>query len=121
MFTYRIGPMPLRSRVSIPELNRARLARSAGSSWTFRVSRAAKAQRGVEWFHEWAFPDGRRWLFPRGDCVLLPVSNTTAELLAQYLGQRLLAALEQRLKFRPQHIKMDVDENHGQWGIWEGP
>ena len=28
-------------------------------------------------------PDGRRWLFPRGDCVLLPVSNTTAELLAQ--------------------------------------
>src|SRR6059058_4241481 len=36
-------------------------------------------------------PDGRRWIFPRGDCVLLPVSNTTAELLAQYLGHRLLA------------------------------
>src|SRR3954471_7489242 len=50
-------------------------------------------------------PDGRRWLFPRGDCVLLPVSNTTAELLAQYLGQRLLAALEQRLKFRPQQMQ----------------
>jgi 6-pyruvoyltetrahydropterin/6-carboxytetrahydropterin synthase len=65
-------------------------------------------------------PDGRRWVFPAGDCVLLPISNTTAELLAQYLGQRLLAALEQRLKFRPQHIQVEVDENHGQWGIWEG-
>ncbi|MCA9202063.1 MAG: 6-carboxytetrahydropterin synthase, partial [Planctomycetales bacterium] len=24
----------------------------------------------------------RRWIFPRGDCVLLPVENTTAELVA---------------------------------------
>src|SRR5436305_5591169 len=38
-------------------------------------------------------PDSRRWLFPRGDCVLLPVSNTTAELLANYIGQRLLEAI----------------------------
>src|SRR5438093_11000759 len=38
-------------------------------------------------------PDGRRWVFPRADCVLLPVSNTTAELLANYLGQRLMVAL----------------------------
>src|SRR5688500_5180797 len=34
-------------------------------------------------------PDGRRWLFPAGDCVLLPVANTTAELLAQYIGRQL--------------------------------
>jgi len=66
-------------------------------------------------------PDGRRWLFPSGDCVLLPVTNTTAELLAQYLGQRLMAALEGRLNFRPQQIKVEVDENQGQWGVWEGP
>jgi 6-pyruvoyltetrahydropterin/6-carboxytetrahydropterin synthase len=65
-------------------------------------------------------PDGRRWLFPRGDCVLLPIHNTTAELLAQYLGQRLLAALE-RLNFHPQRIEVEVDENNEQWGIWEGP
>jgi len=66
-------------------------------------------------------PDGRRWLFPSGDCVLLPVTNTTAELLAQYLGHRLMAALEGRLNFRPQQIKVEVDENQGQWGVWEGP
>src|SRR3954466_5004462 len=36
----------------------------------------------------------REWLFPRDDCVLLPVENTTAELLARYIGQRLLADLQ---------------------------
>jgi 6-pyruvoyltetrahydropterin/6-carboxytetrahydropterin synthase len=66
-------------------------------------------------------PDGRRWIFPLGDCVLLPVSNTTAELLAAYLGQRLLIALKKRTGFCPTHVQVEVDENHGQWGIWVGP
>jgi 6-pyruvoyltetrahydropterin/6-carboxytetrahydropterin synthase len=66
-------------------------------------------------------PDGRRWVFPRGDCAILPVSNTTAELLAHYLGQRLVAALAERLSFRPAKIEVAVDENHGQWGVWVGP
>lgn len=61
-------------------------------------------------------PDGRRWLFPRGDCVILPVANTTAELLANYIGQRLLAAIQQRLGTRPARLMVSVDENHGQWG-----
>jgi 6-pyruvoyltetrahydropterin/6-carboxytetrahydropterin synthase len=64
-------------------------------------------------------PDGRRWLFPRGDCVLLPVSNTTAELLAQYLAERLLAAIERRTGSKPERLMLAVDENHGQWGICE--
>ena len=38
--------------------------------------------------------EDRRWVFPRGDCVLLPVANTTAELLARYLGTRLLDELQ---------------------------
>src|SRR5215469_7831362 len=32
----------------------------------------------------------REWVFPRGDCVLLPIENTTAELIARYIGGRLL-------------------------------
>src|SRR6476659_5789971 len=35
----------------------------------------------------------RRWVFPAGDCRLLPVPNTTSELLAAYIGQRLFEAL----------------------------
>ena len=38
----------------------------------------------------------RRWVFPSGDCRLLPVANTTAELLAAYIGEQLLAALASR-------------------------
>ena len=66
-------------------------------------------------------PDGRRWVFPRGDCVLLPVSNTTAELLARYIGQRLLEAIQRRTGAKPERLKVAVDENHGQWGVWEEP
>ncbi len=61
----------------------------------------------------------RRWVFPRGDCVLLPVENTTAELLARYIGRRLLETLDRKFDFRPAAVRVAVDENRGQWGIWE--
>ncbi len=61
--------------------------------------------------------EDRRWIFPRGDCILLPVANTTAELLAHYIGRRLLDALADRLNTRPRRLRVEVDENHGQWGV----
>jgi 6-pyruvoyltetrahydropterin/6-carboxytetrahydropterin synthase len=64
-------------------------------------------------------PDGRRWVFPLNDCLLLPVPNTTAELLAEYIGQQLLAAIQARTGTRPQRLCVEVDENHGQWGVCE--
>lgn len=64
-------------------------------------------------------PDGRRWVFPLDDCLLLPVANTTAELLAQYIGERLLSALATRAGVRPQRLRIEVDENHGQRGSCE--
>ena len=30
---------------------------------------------------------GRRWVFPEDDCLLLPIANTTTELLAEYVAQ----------------------------------
>lgn len=63
--------------------------------------------------------DDRRWVFPRGDCVLLPVPNTTAEMLARYIGQQLLAALRIRLGWSPQRLRIEVDECQGQLGICE--
>ena len=63
--------------------------------------------------------EDRRWVFPRGDCILLPVANTTAELLARYLGKELLDRLEKRTGARPQRLVIGVDENEGQWGICE--
>lgn len=63
--------------------------------------------------------EDRRWVFPRGDCILLPVANTTTELLARYIGRRLLDELDRRLGFRPARLRVEVDENHGQWGVCE--
>ena len=63
--------------------------------------------------------EDRRWVFPRGDCVLLPVANTTAELLARHIGRRLLDDLEQRTGTRVGRLRVAVDENGGQWGVCE--
>jgi 6-pyruvoyltetrahydropterin/6-carboxytetrahydropterin synthase len=63
-------------------------------------------------------PDGRRWVFPAGDCAILPVANTTAEQLAHYIGQRLWAAIARRPGVNPSRLEVAVDENHGQWGVW---
>ncbi len=60
----------------------------------------------------------RRWVFPSGDCRLLPVPNTTAELLAAYIGQRLFTALGGAAA-KIQRLQVDVDECDGQVGVWQ--
>ena len=67
---------------------------------------------------EVAFAD-RRWVFPRGDCVLLPIPNTTTELLARHIGRRLLADLEEATGIRPAHIRITLDDCFGQEAICE--
>ncbi len=61
----------------------------------------------------------REWLFPRDDCVLLPIENTTAELLARYIGQRLLADLKRQYQFVPRVLRVEVEENIGQSATYE--
>ncbi len=63
--------------------------------------------------------EDRRWSFPREDCILLPVPNTTAELLARYIGRRLQNDLVKRTGVRPERLLVAVDECDGQWGVWE--
>jgi 6-pyruvoyltetrahydropterin/6-carboxytetrahydropterin synthase len=56
----------------------------------------------------------RRWLFPRSDCVLLPIENTTAELLARYIARRLADDLRRHHGFTPRVLRVEVEENVGQ-------
>ena len=63
--------------------------------------------------------EDRRWVFPRGDCVLLPVANTTTELIARYIGRQLLAELEDATGVRPSLIRIEVDECYGQTAMCE--
>jgi 6-pyruvoyltetrahydropterin/6-carboxytetrahydropterin synthase len=55
----------------------------------------------------------RRWVFPRADCTLLPVANTTAECLAEYVAERLREALKSRLKVRPKRLRVEIEECFG--------
>ena len=61
----------------------------------------------------------REWLFPRDDCVLLPIENTTAELLARYIGQRLLDDLKKQHHYTPGVLRVEVEENVGQSATYE--
>ncbi len=64
----------------------------------------------------------RRWIFPREDCVLLPVANTTAELIAHRIGQQLLPTIEQQAGgANVSLLQIEVEENFGQWAICQIP
>ncbi len=52
-------------------------------------------------------------------CILLPVENTTAEKLAEYIAHRLLEELQRRKLARPQRLQVEVDECYGQIGVCE--
>ena len=56
----------------------------------------------------------REWVFPREDCVLLPIENTTAELLARYIAGLLVDSLLRQHGFRPEVLRVEVEENVGQ-------
>ena len=61
----------------------------------------------------------REWQFPREDCILLPVENTTAELLARYIGQRLLDDLRRQHSYTPHVLRVEVEESFGQSATYE--
>jgi 6-pyruvoyltetrahydropterin/6-carboxytetrahydropterin synthase len=62
----------------------------------------------VDYFGEPAYA------FPRRDCALLPIQNSTAELLAQYLGTRVRAELIRSGYAHLTLLELEVEENYGQ-------
>lgn len=69
---------------------------------------------------EASFED-RRWVFPREDCVLLPVENTTAELIARWIAGRLIDSLRDGGEHSIESLRVELEENFGQWAICELP
>jgi 6-pyruvoyltetrahydropterin/6-carboxytetrahydropterin synthase len=63
--------------------------------------------------------EGRpRYVFPKTDCVLLPVPNTTVEMLAELLTNRLRAELDAMGARGLTMIEMEVEENFGQTAVY---
>ena len=56
----------------------------------------------------------RFWSFPRDECVLVPIANTTAELLADFIAGRLRQAMTDRGWNLPRVLRVEVEESFGQ-------
>ncbi len=63
--------------------------------------------------------ENRRWVFPREDCILLPIENTTAELIARWIAERLCDAIPAADRDRLESLRIEVEENFGQWAVCE--
>ena len=63
--------------------------------------------------------DGKpRYTFPRRDCALLPIPNTTVEMLAKLLTERLKTAIGAEASTPLTAIEMEVEENFGQVAVY---
>jgi 6-pyruvoyltetrahydropterin/6-carboxytetrahydropterin synthase len=56
----------------------------------------------------------RYWSFPKDECVVLPIPNTTAELVGTTIGERLRQAIVERGMLVPRRMRVEVEENFGQ-------
>jgi 6-pyruvoyltetrahydropterin/6-carboxytetrahydropterin synthase len=61
-----------------------------------------------------AFQGAPRYVFPRNECALLPIPNTTVEMLARYLTQRVIAEFRAAPVATLTAIEVEVEENFGQ-------
>lgn len=61
----------------------------------------------------------KRWVVPEEDCVILPITNTTAELLGRWIAAELRSLLETEHGFRPDRLVVEVEENVGQIARYE--
>ena len=62
----------------------------------------------------------RRWIFPQDNCLLLPLANTTTELLAQHVAQHLRDRLAAR-HVAPARLRIEIGESSGTSAVCELP
>lgn len=65
----------------------------------------------------WAIRFGERgYVFPKSDVVALPIENTTAELLAEYIAEAVVGRLRDGGHANIRRLAVDVEEMPGQAG-----
>lgn len=60
----------------------------------------------------------KRYVFPASDVVLLPIPNTTAEMLARWIAGEIKAALTPAELAGVQVIEVEVEESFGQRAVY---
>lgn len=60
----------------------------------------------------------KRFSLPAGNCLVLPIANTTAEMLAWYIMETLIPLLERHSSLtQVETLELAVEEADQQWGI----
>lgn len=62
-----------------------------------------------------------RYAFPTRDVAVLPVSNTTAEMLAEHFAREMRAALEREGASRLTQLEIEIEESPGQSATYRLP
>jgi 6-pyruvoyltetrahydropterin/6-carboxytetrahydropterin synthase len=62
-----------------------------------------------------------RYRFPASDCVVLPMPNTTVELLARHFADRVRDELWRAGVRHLSWIELEVEENFGQSAVYRAP
>ena len=65
-----------------------------------------------------AYEGQPRYVFPKSDCALLPIPNTTVEMLAELLAGRFRAELDAMGARGLTALEMEVEENFGQSAVY---
>ena len=65
-----------------------------------------------------AYEGTPRYVFPKKDCALLPITNTTVEMLAELLAGRFRAEVETLGARGLTVIEMEIEENFGQTAVY---
>lgn len=71
----------------------------------------ALADEGSNWR---ASHGSRWWSFPKDECVILPIPNTTTERIAHWIADELIGALQARGLAVPPTVRVELEENFGQ-------
>ena len=78
--------------------------------------RVRRSLNNIEIFYK-----DQRLVLPRRDVILLPLLNTSTELLAEYIAGKLRRRLRQRFPgARLRRIEVGVEESRGQMGRFSG-
>lgn len=60
----------------------------------------------------------QKFVFPASNCALLPISNTTAEMLAEYFAHLVREELRKERLSHLEAIEVEVEESPGQSGYY---
>ncbi len=83
----------------------------------FLLQRDSRVLGMMETAEHWEITFGeRRYVFPRADVAVLPIDNTTAERLAEWVAGQLLDHLGARAGTRVRKLKVGIEEMPGQAG-----